>query len=274
MIKPRKGCIFYGWWIVLVAFVALTFTSMTGGYGFSLFYKRLIDYFGWSRTKLTRAISLSRLEAGFVGGIEGLLVDRFGPATIILIGVVLSPLGLLLLSIINSLLGFYLIFILLVTVGRSLSAMIAIDRTVANCFITRRGTAFGLLRIAVAVGAAGVIGVPNALVTKRRPEDYGLLPDGATTGVKTEDVRPLSSISNQTDDLSDSGADIKSDDIGMTVSEALRSSSFGFAIRLMVTGAATLHAIPLVEGLGYSKATAATVLGSGSMGMVSIVGRA
>ena len=62
----------------------------------------------------------------------------------------------------------------------------------------------------------------------------------------------------------------------MTVREALRSRpfwalSFGFAIRLMVTGAATLHAIPLVEDMGHSRATAAAVLGS--MGMVSIVGR-
>lgn len=301
MINPRKGRIFYGWWIVLAAFLALTFTSMTGGYGFSVFYKRLVDYFGWSRTELAGAISLSRLEAGFLGGVEGFLVDRFGPTTIILIGVILSSLGLLLLSTINSLLGFYLVFILLVTVGRSLSAMIAIDTTVANWFIKRRGTAFGLLRTAVAVGAAGVIavswfidefgwrsafvgtaagtfliGVPTALVMKRRPEDYGLLPDGANPEVvETGKALSLSTAYLPTDS-SDSEAVIKSDDIGMTAMEALRSSSFwtlsfGFAIRLMVTGAATLHAIPLVEDLGYSKATAATVLGS--MGMVSIVGR-
>ena len=54
-------------------------------------------------------------------------------------------------------------------------------------------------------------------------------------------------------------------------SKAFWTLSFGFAIRLMVTGASTLHAIPLVEDLGYSKATAAAVLGS--MGMVSIIGR-
>ena len=47
--------------------------------------------------------------------------------------------------------------------------------------------------------------------------------------------------------------------------------SFGFAIRTMGTGAATLHSIPLVEDMGYSTATAATILGS--MGMVSIIGR-
>ena len=291
MQQPRR--IFYGWWIVLAAFLALTFTSMTGGYGFSLFYKRLIDHFGWTRTGLAGAISLSRLEAGVLGGIEGFLVDRYGPTRIILLGIILSSIGMIWLSVIDSLLEFYLVFILLVTVGRSLSAMVAIDTTVANWFIRRRGTAFGILRTAVAVGAAGVIvvswfinefgwrsafvatgigilliGIPTAFVMKPRPELYGLLPDGDSP-VKTVD--PATHATSDTENQH-----YPNNDIGMTVMEALYSRAFwalsiGFAIRLMVTGAATLHAIPLVEDLGYSGATAAGVLGS--MGMVSIVGR-
>ena len=291
MQQPRR--IFYGWWIVLAAFLALTFTSMTGGYGFSLFYKRLIDHFGWTRTGLAGAISLSRLEAGVLGGIEGFLVDRYGPTRIILLGIILSSIGMIWLSVIDSLLEFYLVFILLVTVGRSLSAMVALDTTVANWFIRRRGTAFGILRTAVAVGAAGVIvvswfinefgwrsafvatgigilliGIPTAFVMKPRPELYGLLPDGDSP-VKTVD--PATHATSDTENQH-----YPNNDIGMTVTEALYSRAFwalsiGFAIRLMVTGAATLHAIPLVEDLGYSGATAAGVLGS--MGMVSIVGR-
>ena len=291
MQQPRR--IFYGWWIVLAAFLALTFTSMTGGYGFSLFYKRLIDHFGWTRTGLAGAISLSRLEAGVLGGIEGFLVDRYGPTRIILLGIILSSIGMIWLSVIDSLLEFYLVFILLVTVGRSLSAMVAIDTTVANWFIRRRGTAFGILRTAVAVGAAVVIvvswfinefgwrsafvatgigilliGIPTAFVMKPRPELYGLLPDGDSP-VKTVD--PATHATSDTENQH-----YPNNDIGMTVTEALYSRAFwalsiGFAIRLMVTGAATLHAIPLVEDLGYSGATAAGVLGS--MGMVSIVGR-
>ena len=302
---------FYGWWIVLAAFLVLTFTSMTGGYGLSLFYKRLIDYFGWGRTALAGAISLSRLEAGFLGGIEGFLVDRFGPRIMILLGVILTSIGMVLLSFIHSLLAFYLIFILLVTVGRSLSSMIAIDTTVANWFIRRRGTAFGLLRSAVAVGAAGVIvvawfidmfgwrmafvasgigtllvGIPAALVMRHRPEQYGMLPDGVPREprqVRPQEVSGGSDGGNEGSDAAPAAvesaqarAEPLDEDIGMTVREALYSRpfwalSFGFAIRLMVTGAATLHAIPLVEDMGHSPATAAAVLGS--MGMVSIVGR-
>ena len=298
--QESRPKIFYGWWIVLAAFLLLTFSSMTGAYGLSLFYKRLTDYFGWGRTALAGAVSLSRLEAGFLGGIEGFLVDRFGPRIMILLGVIITGAGMVLLSRINTILAFYVIFILMVTAGRSLSSMVAIDTTVANWFIRRRGTAFGLLRSAVAVGAAGVIvvawfidmygwrmafvatgigtvlvGVPTALVMRHRPEQYGMMPDGET--VVQERVRNLD-IRGGSEDATDVAKAQPEDepDIGMSVMEALMTKpfwvlSFGFAIRLLVTGAATLHAIPLVEDLGFSRATAAAVLGS--MGMVSIIGR-
>ena len=296
--QESKPKIFYGWWIVLAAFLLLTFTSMTGGYGLSLFYKRLTDYFGWGRTALAGAISLSRLEAGFLGGIEGFLVDKFGPRPMILLGIILTSIGMVLLSRINTLLAFYVIFILMVTAGRSLSSMVAIDTTVVNWFIRRRGTAFGMLRSAVAVGAAGVIvvawfidvygwraafvatgigtllvGVPTALVMRHRPEQYGMLPDGNTQEPARRQPMDIQGGSEETVAVPEVE---REPDIGMTVAQALRSRpfwtlSFGFAIRLLVTGAATLHAIPLVEDLGYSTATAAAVLGS--MGMVSIIGR-
>ena len=302
--QEQRSRIFYGWWIVVAAFLLLTFSSMTGAYGLSLFYKRLTDYFGWGRTALAGAISLSRLEAGFLGGIEGFLVDRFGPRIMILLGVILTGIGMILLSRINTILAFYVIFILMVTAGRSLSSMIAIDTTVANWFIRRRGSAFGILRSAVAVGAAGVIvvawfidmygwrmafvatgigtilvGIPTALVMRHRPEQYGMMPDGDVTVPATG--KPLDIRGGSEDETNVAAAQPEPEandepDIGMSVMEALKTKpfwvlSFGFAIRLLVTGAATLHAIPLVEDLGYSQATAAAVLGS--MGMVSIIGR-
>ena len=120
-----------------------------------------------------------------------------------------------------------------------------------------------------------LVGVPTALVMRHRPEQYGMLPDGETR--ETERGQPLDirGGSEEATDVAEPEAE-KEPDIGMTVMEALKTKpfwalSFGFAIRLLVTGAATLHAIPLVEDLGYSQTTAAAVLGS--MGMVSIIGR-
>ena len=112
--KNSSSKIFYGWWIVLASFLILSFTSMTGSYGLSLFYKRLIDYFGWSRTALAGAISLSRLETGFLAGVEGFLVDRFGARRMILVGITLSSIGMILLSRIESLFAFYIVFVILI----------------------------------------------------------------------------------------------------------------------------------------------------------------
>ncbi|MFH1560373.1 MAG: MFS transporter [Chloroflexota bacterium] len=299
--QKRNSRVFYGWWIVLAAFVLMAFNSMAVLYGMSVFYKRLIDHFGWTRTQLAAAIALSRLEAGLLGGIEGFLVDKLGPRPVMLVGVVLVSLGFIVLSMINSLFQFYLVFIGMVVMGQSLSTMIPVDTTVANWFIRRRGTAFGLMRASVAVGAAGVVlvawlvaqcgwrtafvasgigffavGIPAALVMRRRPEYYGLLPDGDTretrgnpeTGVAEESARPLSP----------GTATVAEDeeDIGMPVLKALKSWPFwaislAYAIRMGTTAAITLHAIPLVEDMGYSRVTAAAVLGS--MGTVSIIGR-
>ncbi len=309
--QSRKPKVFYGWWIVLAAFCLLTFTSMTGNYGFSVFYKRITDHFGWSRTALAGVVSLSRLEAGFLGGIEGFLVDRFGPRAMMLLGIGLSTVGMILLSRVETLLWFYIAFVAMVTVGRSLSSMIPVDTTVANWFIRRRGTAFGLIRSAISVGALGVVvvswliiefgwrttfmftgfgtllvGVPAAMVMRHKPEQYGMHPDGdpprpaapagpveIAGGANGNDATAVVGPGSSEPPKQGTG---ESEDVGMTVTEALFSKpfwalSFGFAIRLTVTGAATLHAIPLVEDLGYSQTTAAVVLGS--MGFVSIIGR-
>ena len=291
--KRRRQGIFYGWWIVTAGAVNWIFAGTTYIYGLGVFYKTLIDHFGWTRAQLAGAVSLSRLETGLLGGIGGFLVDRFGPRPMLLVGTIFISLGFILLSRINSLLEFYLYFICLVAAGQSLSCQISIDTTVANWFIRRRGMAFGLLKGALGLGAAGVvllswfiarygwrtgflvtgivtfiIGVPVAFVMRRRPEYYGLSPDGDTP-LPVKAVEPGGS--------SLSASEIKDvEDLGMTVHEALRNWSFwaislGFGIRYSTTTAVTLHAISLIEDLGYSRVTAASVLSS--IGMVSLIGR-
>ncbi|MBI4282189.1 MAG: MFS transporter [Chloroflexi bacterium] len=293
--KPR---IFYGWWIVTGGIVKQAYTSMTYSYGLSVFYKVLIDQFGWSRASLAGAVSLSRLEAGLLGGVEGFLVDRYGPRPVAFLGVILVAAGFILLSRIDSLFEFYLIF-LIVAAGEGLSGGIPLDTTVVNWFIRRRGTAFGLLRTAISVAAAGVVlvswftyqygwragfvaagigalvvGIPFALVLKRRPEYYGLLPDGDTRVTRANPgTVAIEGSGGSSSPLEVAAID---EDIGMRVTEALKTWAFwalsaGFAIRLAATSAVTLHAIPLVEDMGYSPATAAAVLGS--IGMVSLIGR-
>ena len=102
--KPR---IFYGWWIVLVS--TLTY-ALSGGfyfYGFSTFFMPLINEFGWSRTAISGAFSVSRLEGGLLGPIGGFLVDMFGPRKMMIFGITLMGAGFIWLSRIDSLTTFY-----------------------------------------------------------------------------------------------------------------------------------------------------------------------
>ena len=299
---------FYGWWIVAAGCAVWAVYGMTGAYGAGLFYKRLLDDFGWGRAQLAGALSLSSLESGLLGGLGGFIVDRYGPRFTMLIGITIMSTGLVLLSRIDSLLEFYLIYVVLVGVGSSLSLTVPMDTTVANWFIKRRGTAFGFLRGATALGAAGVpllalfidefgwraayvvsgvgmlaVGIPTALVMRRRPEFYGQRPDGEVRGdqgspepgsVAASTAFPAEAMEAAAV-TGTAGPDAESE-LGMTAREALRSRAFwmiglGFGLRLLVSGSVMLHAIPLIEDLGYSSALAASVLGS--IGLVSLIGR-
>ena len=54
--------------------------------------------FGWSRTALSGAFSLARVEGAVLGPIEGVLVDRVGTRRMVLIGYILMGLGFIWLS--------------------------------------------------------------------------------------------------------------------------------------------------------------------------------
>ncbi len=301
--RPRG--IFYGWWIVAAGTMIWVFNGMTYSYGLSVFYTSIIGDLGWTRTQLAGAISLSRLETGLLGGVGGFLVDKIGPRPVMLVGITMMSLGFIALSRANSLMEFYLVFILLVAVGSSLSYVVPIDTTVANWFVKKRGTAFGFLRGAIAVGALGVtllalfigefgwrtafvgvgvgtfvLGIPTALIMRRQPEHYGLLPDGDLPPEPSKFDTSFGTATSNTEDEPSPPAAITDpateDAIGMTARQAIMTKafwtiSFGFSLRMMVTGAVTLHAIPIVEDMGYSRTVAASVLGT--IGITSLVGR-
>ena len=70
--------LFYGWWLVGVAAFLLTLMSLTVFQGLGTILVALERQFGWSRTALSGAFSLARVEGAILGPIEGFLVDRVG----------------------------------------------------------------------------------------------------------------------------------------------------------------------------------------------------
>lgn len=75
MRKNRKPELFYGYVIVLAAFVIMT-VALGGNSSFSVFLKPVLAEFGWTRAMTSGAFSLSAILFGFMGIVAGRLTDK------------------------------------------------------------------------------------------------------------------------------------------------------------------------------------------------------
>ena len=271
--------IFYGWYIV-AASVGLTFyLAMAFGLGFNVFFLPILKEFGWSRALTSGAFSLRAAQTGLLAPVVGLLVDRWGPRAVILLGVIIGGAGMIMLGFINSLLTFYIAF-LIASFGMSgASHGVSWVAAVASWFQKMRGRALGIAmlgpvlggpcvvviavlegmigwRVATVVLGVGlwIVGIPLAMVARPKPEPYGYLPDGNT-------VEAVYAPNAKVQDHSLDGATN-----GYTVAQAVRTQVFWIIVALyalMFVGISGLmvHLIPLMEDLNYGTAQAASVLG-------------
>ena len=218
--RPR---IFFGWYVVLAAALINVYGAGVWFYGFPIFYKALLDEFGWTAAAGAAVISLSRLEGGIEGPIIGWLVDKFGPRRLAVIGAVVTGLGFMAMSRIVSFdLGFiqisaFVAFALLyagwMSIGYNTGFGHASMAAVNAWFIKRRSRAFAMFslgaggsgftvfflgwlvnaygwRTAAFLAGLGIFAIiiPLSLVLRHKPEQYGYLPDGEhpnTKGVAT-----------------------------------------------------------------------------------------
>jgi MFS family permease len=171
--------------------------------GFGAFFDPIVDQFGWSRTTTSAAISLQRTETGAISPFVGYFIDKFGPRNVMLVGTVILSLGFILLSRIQNLWQFYAVF-LIITLGLSFGTFLIVTTTVANWFVKKRAKAMSITMTGSGLGGILVpvivwliattdwrtglvyvgigfflVGIPVSFTMKSRPEDYGLLPDGA-----------------------------------------------------------------------------------------------
>ena len=287
--KPR---IFYGW--VIVVIIALAGFSQTAETFpvLGVFLKPITEEFGWSRTVFSGAMSIGTVIGGFLALGIGPLIDRFGARWTLVIAFIILGGTLILLAGIQTLWQFYVLQIL----GRMMShgvIALAIFVVVPKWFHRKRGRAMAFSQMGHRVGntvtplyvqllvniaswriAAAVTGVvmwlvslfPVAAFLRRRPEDMGLLPDGAT----------LEELENQKlTNQSDLSATIERTDVSMTVKQVIRIPSFyllmiGFALSNTVGTGVNLHMIPFFTDQGLSATVAATIVavwsGSGALG--------
>src|SRR4051812_57407 len=285
MVRNSKR-FFYGWYMV-GAGAALQFLQaglMTQSFG--AYVAVLQAERGWSKTALSGAAALQQMESAILGPFLGWFIDRFGPEGLIRVGVVVFGLGLMLLSHTDTLPTFYAAF-LVIALGASFCGMFPINTALIHWFERWRARALSSMSIGLALGGVSVplvawslqtfgwratafssgviaivVGLPLAMVIRRRPEDYGETIDGLPAkGYIKGEPAPL---------------DPRRD---FTAPEAVRTPAFwllslGHGFALLVVHAVSVHSIThMNQGLGYSVERASlvyTLLTLSQMGGVGI----
>jgi len=274
--------VFYGWWIVGACFLIGLYVGGIVFYGFTAFFEPIRTEFGWSYTQISLAASLRGLEMGLFAPIVGFLVDRFGSRTLILVGAIVVGFGLILLSLTQSLAMFYVSF-LIIAFGAGGCALLVTMSVVVNWFRKKVSIALGVMmsgigasgllvtlvvhlidgygwRTTLVVSGVGmwILGIPLSFVIRERPEQYGYLPDGETSG----ETR--------------SSTDTHGEEREVSLKEALGKSTFWYlniieAIRMLTVSAVIIHVMPYLSSIGVPRATAGII--AGAIPLFSITGR-
>lgn len=285
--------IFYGWYIVAAGIGVHGWIAMTWIYGMQLFVTPLRETFGWSTAAIGFAFSLNRIEGSVLTPIEGVLVDKYGPRVIMLIGGIAMGVGFIVLSMIDTLFMFYVG--MLIVAGAS-SATLGVPRTwaIVQWFRRQRGRAMGigniggvfggplLLIIVWMIAAWGwrqaffvlgigsfVILVPLALVYRTRPEQYGMLPDGDP--VPPAGVTPAAASAASAGAAGHGAVPRAATADGLeenfTTKQALKTPAFWilvvlFGAQMFGTGAINVHLVSYLETpeVGFTTWEAASVL--------------
>ncbi len=150
--EGQKSRLSYGYVVIIASFFILLITGGTQ-YSFGVFFKPMLNEFGWSRAATAGAYSLNMILMGFLGILAGRLCDRFGPRLVLTAGGFLIGLGYLLMSQLNAIWQVYLFFGIFISTGMSGMAVPLVS-TVTRWFNKRRGLASGIVVSGVGVGMA------------------------------------------------------------------------------------------------------------------------
>ena len=281
----KKSQLFYGYLVTAAGF-SIWFT----GWGtftpcFGVFFKPLLNEFGWTRAGTTLAYSLSFMVQAGVAIAMGWLTDKLGPRAVLTVFGSFVGICYLLLSQITSLWQFQMTYALIGGIGIS-TITVPVMATVSRWFLKRRGLMIGIVQAGVSIGgflfppfsvwlilahgwrtAYAILGV-IALVgivgagffLRRDPRDVGQWPDGAREEVEKEMIQPLSSSLNPV----------------FSLREAIRTSQFWILVGLYASfgfcrTTFTAHIVVQVQDLGFTLFDGANVLAV--LSASSIIGR-
>lgn len=247
--------------------------------------KPMVEEFGWTRTSVTGAIAFGSVCGGLLSLVVGPILDRHGPRMVSFWGIFLLSIGLGAMTFVTHIWQLYLFF----GVGRMIAVgvlSLATAVSVSNWFVRFRGRAMGITKIGERLGSAllpmlvqfvilalgwrlawgtlGAVvflisGIPALLFLRHRPEDLGLLPDGALPASEIRGTADPSRKEKLADAFGDDAEPV------WTRTQATRTKAFWvltFLNSLIPFGQAGInfHLYPFLTDQGLSETTAVLIL--------------
>ena len=197
--------IFYGWRIVAVCLIAAVVGNALGLFGASVYLHSIVETRGWPTGFVSGAVTSFHLISALLVMFVGSTIARVGPRPVVVTGALAMAIGVATVGRIDQPWQVYLAF-LIMGVGWACLSQTAMATTLAPWFERYQGRAVSIASLGASVG--GMIGAPLLLfgiaragfastttlaaaiafvflvplawlILKRRPQDIGLLPDGA-----------------------------------------------------------------------------------------------
>lgn len=240
-------------------------------YSYSVFFKSIAAEFGDSRLGVSIGISVTQGVGALLAPFIGRALDRFPLKRIMAAGAVSMGTGFLLLGLVQTPLQFYLVLGVFIGFGAGAMGQLATSKLVSNWFVLKRGTALGIAATGISVSGVlmpattawliGEFGWRNGFVAYgvitlvivvplilrlvvSRPEDLGLLPDGAAEAATLPPPRPA-----------------------LRTAEYIRNSNFWYllitiGLLFCIQSATLIHMVPQLTDRGIDLISASVIASS------------
>jgi MFS family permease len=273
--KKQKPGLFYGYVVVGASF--LTMLVLFGAqYSFGIFFKPMLDEFGWSRALTSGVYSMNVIIQGIVTILAGRLNDRFGPRMVVGTSALLLCLGYALMSQVNAVWQIYLFYGFFISLGSCV--WVPLVSTCARWFIKRRGMMSGIISSGIGFGMVIFPPVANQLIAA-----YHWRSSFVIIGVSTAVIMFISAMLLRRDPtqkglqaLGADSAQVKWSDSalqGYTLKEAIRTRQFWILCFTFFTSnfcvqTVVVHMVPHATDIGIGAVAAATIISA--VGVLSI----
>jgi MFS family permease len=277
--SQKKSRVFYGY-VVVLASSLIILISWGSQYSFGVFFKPVLNEFGWTRAVTSGAYALSMLLNGIFCFISGSLVDKYGPRLVISVAVFFIGLGYFLMSTISTEWQYYLYYGFLLSAGMGCMVVPALS-TVARWFTKGKGLASGIVVAGIGVGIVVMPQVANKLISIYNWRNSFVILGVAAFVLIMICAQFLKRAPNRQSESTSSIKSVKPAALdvqvqGLSAREAIRTPSFWIIFLLGIFLCVSIqtvmvHIVAHTTDLEFSAGTAATVLSA--IGLVSVIGK-